>query len=319
MSALHLDRTRGLFSSLHAWAWRQDENFTTELLAGVLREALRRAPESALRFLGWLAPGFGWDGIDPASVMIRTQSRSLESIPDVQVVAPGLRVDIECKVESRVDLDQLVRHKMGMRTSGERNAGLVLITRCPETIPDDLGLTAHRRWVEVAKQLTAMSWPEPVIEWVAHSMVRFLEERGMAIQRIDGALVSGLSSLQHLLLLIDEAMTALGIRTTRSGGTREIGRGGDPGSVYPTLKQVGVWVQLERPGIVHVLTREVDPEAWKRTPGPGELTSEWWVVPVDLQAEGFFEPDFTVERQQTFLFERIKSVFDFGATIAPLR
>lgn len=312
-------RQHNLFKALHTWAWRQDENFVTELLVGFLREALKRTPQAGIEFIDWLAPGLGWTTVDPLAVEVRTQQRSLESIPDIRITAPGRVVDVECKVESPVDSGQLARHLAGVRSTGEPNSGLVLITRYPTPVDSSVtALTAHRRWFEIAKQMSATKWPEPVVDWVAGSIVRFFEERGMIMKRIDENLVPGLSALQQLLLLIDESMVALGIRTARSGNSNEIGRYGEPGSAYPALKQVGVWVQLERPGVVHVQTRDADREKWKQTAGPGEVTRwGWWVLPLDLQAAGFFSPELGLDRQQELFVAKLKECFEYGASIAP--
>lgn len=140
----------------------------------------------------------------------------------------------------------------------------------------------------------------------------------MVMKRIDESLVPGLASLQQLLLLIEESMVTLGIRTSRSGTSTEIGRAGEPGSAYPMLKQVGVWVQLERPGVVHVQTREADRDKWKQTAVLGEINRwGWWVLPLDLEAEGFFAPEIGLDRQQELLVAKPKQCFDYGASIAP--
>lgn len=310
--------SRGFFASLHAWAWRQDENFITELLAGFLREALLHDPVHAAQFLRWLAPSCDWSLLDPAVITVRTQIRSLQSVPDIQILAPHMRVDVECKVESPVDQDQLSRHLSGLPPESEATGGLVLVTRYPVVFEARETLVAHRRWFEIAEQLNSIGWSTPVTAWLSENVVRFLEERGMVAKRIEEGLVPGLGSLQNLLAMVDETMRMLGIRVRVGTNQSEIGRGGPGAPVYPRLKEVGVYIQLARPGVVHVQVREVDPKAYGENPGPGRLNDwNWWVVPLDLVAEGFFAPECDVDHQQAFLSRRIKEIFDFGAKIAP--
>ena len=98
-----------LLVELHRWAWRQDENFTTDAFAHLLRHLLTEQPAAGVELLTRLIGGAIEIPLSVAdSVAIRTQKPTEENgIPDVRISGSGFLVLIEVKVGAEVDLEQL--------------------------------------------------------------------------------------------------------------------------------------------------------------------------------------------------------------------
>ncbi|MGB6848664.1 MAG: hypothetical protein WBG05_10740, partial [Thermoanaerobaculia bacterium] len=69
-----MNADNNLLVELHRWAWRQDENFTTEAFAHLLRHLLSEQPEAGLDLLELLIGSQGKiSATEASSVSIRTQ------------------------------------------------------------------------------------------------------------------------------------------------------------------------------------------------------------------------------------------------------
>lgn len=305
----------GFFGSLHRWAWRQDENFTTELLAAVLRAALSHEPSLALRLINWISSGqVVWSEPDLGRIEIRTQSWSLESIPDLRIATTNKCVLLECKIECPVSRAQLENHLAGLAAEHATEKGLVLLTRDAAPLDEVPSGISKRRWHDLARTMAAECVADPAMDWIVREAVQFLREHGMAIDQVDSSLVSGLTALQRLLLMAEQVMTDLHLQPKTNRSPREHGCHGEPTESYSPLVGVAVWIKLTQPGVIRIEARHVDRIAWQRI-HRGDLDAKnVWSEEVDLQQHNFFERD--VHGQLDILRELLHDAYRFAAAVA---
>jgi len=103
-----MEPDNNLLVELHRWAWRQDENFTTDAFAHLLRHLLAEEPAEGVALLKRLVGGATEIPLSEAdSVAIRTQKPTEKrGIPDLRITGPGFLVLIEVRVGADVNLDQ---------------------------------------------------------------------------------------------------------------------------------------------------------------------------------------------------------------------
>ena len=99
------------FSTLHQWAHRQDENFTTEAFFSVVRILLERQPETAIGLLARLTGGAIQASTDAKSIVTQTQIRTGAGVPDAGISADGVQVYLEAKVAAEISTDQLEAYR----------------------------------------------------------------------------------------------------------------------------------------------------------------------------------------------------------------
>ena len=82
-----------LFLNLHRWAHRQDENFKTDSLAFLLRQAIAKEPRLAERLLDQLT-GMSWEReLSRHPVSVETQHHTVRP-KRLEAPSPGLSIGI---------------------------------------------------------------------------------------------------------------------------------------------------------------------------------------------------------------------------------
>lgn len=310
------------FIPLHAWARRQDENFTSELLTAILRTVVGRDRHVGSQLLNWIGgQQVTWTPPDLEAVTVRTQYHGPASIPDIRISTPTKCVDIECKITQPADRDQLLRHLRGLGEVEVPEKALVLLTRYTVDAASIPAGVVWRRWQDLAKSFASEQCADAVSGWLIAELVRFLGERGMALDHVDSSLVSGLASAQGLVVMAEEVLRDLGVvpRSSRSG--KEWGWWCEGGDVYEPLGMVGVWVQLDRPGFIRVNAQAVDEIRWNGSTQRGYLGGACtgghdWSEDIDLLQDGFFDLD--VQTQQGYLRAKLESAYRYAAGVAAL-
>src|SRR5712691_267420 len=123
-----------LFTRLHKWAARQDENFLTESLAVVTEQLLILAPAVGTRLISRLTGGFvDVRPEDATTIDVRTQVEAGQGRPDLEICTPDRLVWTEVKAESELRIGQLEGYRVLLGATGVELTRLVLLTRYPET------------------------------------------------------------------------------------------------------------------------------------------------------------------------------------------
>jgi hypothetical protein len=125
-----------LFVDLHRWAERQDENFTTEAFAHLLRHILSNEATFGIRILNKLT-GLAWPVEAAREIQIVTQVTVDEGRPDIEIGLDRIHlVFVEVKVEARLWPDQVARYRAALSRARGSRAPLILLTKYPIVFPD---------------------------------------------------------------------------------------------------------------------------------------------------------------------------------------
>ncbi|MCW5969234.1 MAG: PD-(D/E)XK nuclease family protein [Blastocatellales bacterium] len=190
------NQSKNLLLSLHRWAVRQDENFTTEALVFVLNHLLLHEPKAARSLLERMTDGFlnvGELGID--RIRIATQTTIAEGRPDIEISAPGHRIYIEVKVDAALEATQLERYRQGLASSGVPNTQLILLSRYPMSATNSAQPDRTLRWYQVSAMLEdemRSRVKNPKSGYLIQQFVEFLQARNMSSRRVASAVSQGL-------------------------------------------------------------------------------------------------------------------------------
>jgi hypothetical protein len=265
-----------LFTRLHKWAARQDENFLTESLAVVLEHLLVLAPAVGTRLVARLTGGF----IDlppegASAIELRTQVEAGQGRPDLEVRSPHRLVWVEVKAESELRAGQLEGYLVLLRDCGVEQTRLVLLTRYPEVFQrEDARPDLEVRWFEFAdwleNELPASEAAGEVAGFLARQFLDFLGARSMTLAQVGKYMPEGLRALSNLMNMLFEAATACKVSVKKAVGWDYIGLNLD-GLKY------WVGVNFSAPEKLWFATRcRIDVDAATRL-GVGELAEESWV------------------------------------------
>lgn len=118
-----------LFSRLHKWAARQDENFLTESFAVVLEYLLARENEIGIGVIKTLTYDFWQDASDLSGpIDIRTQISTNEGRPDLEIATLEHIAVFEVKAEAEVRIGQLEGYRRYLQTCPQAKKALFLIS-----------------------------------------------------------------------------------------------------------------------------------------------------------------------------------------------
>src|SRR5262245_31917094 len=116
-----------LFHRLHKWAWRQDENFTTESLTVLLEQLLVLVPAVGVSLVRHLTGGFtDVRPEDGSTIELHTQVEAVTGRPDLEIRTPHRIAWIEVKVESELRTGQLAGYRVLLKETGVAQTWLVL-------------------------------------------------------------------------------------------------------------------------------------------------------------------------------------------------
>ena len=157
-----------LFVTLHHWASRQDENFTTEVFVYLLKYLQINEKNSFLRLVANLS-GNLFEVNESDEIEITTQVRNNEIIQDIQLQTSNKLVFVEVKLGSNLGRKQVATYLDFLKRSSYKieNTLLVCLTRSP--ISGEITDGAYPiRWYQVAR------WFEEEIESINNTTSKFL-------------------------------------------------------------------------------------------------------------------------------------------------
>lgn len=266
-----------LFSRLHKWASRQDENFVTEALTVLLEQLLLDAPESGCRLIRGLTGSFlDVRADDAATIEIHTQVNLQRGRPDLEICTPHRLVWIEVKIESTLRAGQLAGYRVLMAESGYADTRLILLSRYPEyyAADDDVRPDGELRWFELAEmletELTMIAAASSTAGYLARQFFEFLKERDMTLTQVNKMMPEGTRALGHLMTMLNEAAAANKVSAKISVGWDYYGL---------TLDGTRYWIGINfsEPDKVWFGTRaEINVDAARRL-GVGKIEEESWV------------------------------------------
>jgi hypothetical protein len=282
-------RSPNLFTRLHKWAHRQDENFLTETFAFVLQFLLDQEPELSVRLVRELTgERISLPPADAKHLEIRTQVLSDEGTLDIELKTPGHLVYIEVKSASEVRLEQLVRYRRLIDQSDAPSKWLILLTRYPAPTAVSLPVDFFVRWFQVAEwlQRLATEFPvKPVGRFLIEQFIGFLRQRNMVMGQVTWELPAGVRALRSLADMLYEAANGCGIQAQIMGGKNEFG-------VWLDGKRYWAGVYFDRPEMLQFETYNtaIDKNKaenlavgavyeWSTAPGFG------WKREIDLESE----------------------------------
>ena len=221
-----------LLRTLHRWATAQDENFTTDAFAHLLRHLVSEEPEAAARVLARITGRECWDSLlqaPPESRRVETvtQGPVAEGVLDIKVEAPGVLVYIEVKTGSDVNPDQLRRYRAELERAVAHEKVLVLLTRkhvdltrIPTRLDNAVRWFQVGEWLEELK-LANQNEKSRVTAYLIRQFTGFLKERGMSVDKVTWQLTDGVRSLVYLKQMLYEAVSNFGCEEIGQVGAQE--------------------------------------------------------------------------------------------------
>ncbi len=207
-----------LLVNLRKWVSRQDDNFTTESLAHLLRHLCENESEVAARLLTKMTNcsiAFTPDTTKVAT--IKTQVTTEEGRPDIEISFPGSLVYVEAKVESGLGPDQLKHYRRELDRAGNKGRPHKRLSFCSHGIrhlTQSVKPDAAIRWHDIAEWLSLERCQntinDPVSAYLVDSFLGYLKERGMIMEPVRRDLIGGAQDLWNLILMLKEAATACG-------------------------------------------------------------------------------------------------------------
>lgn len=218
-----------LFSALNRYdGSRSAENYLTEAFAFLLRALLEEERAKGVQFLNRLCgtdEAFAFSADD--RIAVETQRRTEDGQPDIAICAADTVAYVEVKKEARPHDGQLPGYVRALRHSGAMATRLVVLTRYRIEVPASICQPVHCvRWFQVRDWLTAAGFESDVARYLATQFSSFLEENGMAIERISWELAPGAVALRDFTKMLLAAIEAAGIEAkvgTVRGTDRYIG------------------------------------------------------------------------------------------------
>lgn len=202
----------GLFVETGRWASAHPENFLTDAFAEVLR-VCREREQMTFTHLMSLLSGLDESAFSSADFDVSTQIETALGYPDMQILGDAVRVLVEVKDRSPVDISQLQRYLDVLTNATESDTALSLLTR-NRVVPDGLsGQVNAISWGQVGTLLESklgMIELDPVVGYLIHEFLDLLEEREMAIKRVGWELNEGIQQFQNLKALLRDALESVG-------------------------------------------------------------------------------------------------------------
>ena len=181
-----------LLIELHRWAHRQDENFTTEAFAHLLKELIKDIPEEIDSLMHTLT-GVDLQQGSWAGAVVDTQVHTKHGTPDVSICLPELTIYIEVKVEAELTDGQAEGYLSALEELAEcKDTKLALLTKYPA--PASVSIDVHRaRWFEIIDELEKLELQNlsDISSYLIVQSKDFLTAKGMAIPKIRSGISAG--------------------------------------------------------------------------------------------------------------------------------
>jgi hypothetical protein len=253
-----------LFFNLHKWAIRQDENFTTEAFAHLLRYLRDFEPEAAVQILTKLVGNDSRISIGRLKELyIETQIPTEKGTPDIRLRTLDSLVYVEAKVESGLGSRQMTCYREELKQSGVPNTALILLTRYPpELPPGESPPDAYVRWYQVAHwlifEMERQAIRGPIGIYLTQQFVGFLKARNITMERVGWELPGGIRACRNLMTMLGEVIASRNLRYTRATAWDYI-------AYYPVFldRQLFVYLHYDRPGAICFDTNQMPVDSEK--------------------------------------------------------
>lgn len=216
---------RNLFAALAKYPGTEAENYLTESFVFVLQQLLSREESAAHAFIERLIGVELFAGENsPAVVQISTQVRVEGGIPDIEIRIPDeLHAYIEVKHDAHLGFGQLEFYKSVVERSLEPTKVAILLTRSrsssveTELAPDEYH---HVCWYEVHRWFSSLTTEDPVLKFLIHDFISFLEAKRMSHQKIKWAYEEGVPALIDFTDMLESVIAEVvpDLKMTRTAG-----------------------------------------------------------------------------------------------------
>lgn len=297
------DHRKDLFSSLFKWAYRQDENFTTDAFVFLVGELMNREPLLTKRFLGWLC--FEDEGATTFAGLpnIGTQLKTDDGTPDIHISAPGVFVLVEVKKGSDLHEGQLRQYHGLLQKREEAVKRLVLLTAFDATFADDERPHRWIRWDEVTTWFMRNPPTDQVAMWLVAEFLSFLRRQVMTIEKVEWQYVEGSKALFSLTAMLEKALELATIpQHQRSAAWNSRG-------VYTKDKQFWVGIYMNRPEMLRFQFDAAKPDVKKLSEFGWEFLDNAHTTTLDLSTEGVHFFARTKESQLALVTEFVRNAF----------
>jgi hypothetical protein len=197
---LMLNQSNNLLINLHRWAFKQDENFTTESFVHLLNHLLVDEPKIAIRILRKLTDDFLRLKVrEVANVQIIAQPITDSGRPDIEISVGNYLVYIEVKVESEINENQLKRYRKVLKGCEDKQTKLIVLSKYPISSDLEIKPDLAVRWYQVADWLERelrSDRIEPLTRFFIEQLIEFLAKQNMVIKRVKSKISESLKSYQ---------------------------------------------------------------------------------------------------------------------------
>lgn len=197
-----MPRGNNLPIQLFRWASHQEENFTTEALAHLLRHVATHSPDAAYSLLSQL----GGDVLKDAApgelrkLKIQTQRAwSPGGIPDMTIEGEDTLLLVEVKVGAKIDTEQLRSYMEILAHDSRSKKGLSLLAT--ESAPAETPKGIHQmRWFDVADRLDQVRKEvdegHSVTTYLLDQLSTYLASRRLAIAAVRSQVSEGIRAFE---------------------------------------------------------------------------------------------------------------------------
>lgn len=270
-----------LYNNLHKRSSGWDEDFLTEALVHLVKFLQELEPKACYKILNILTNNLvnKFDA-GVSEISISTQLSTKHGIPDICIKHSDFMVFIEVKVDADFHKGQLEGYKVELNQSGNPNTRLNTLTRYGQT-GDNPDVNVAFRWNQIADWLEQLVLTHKVAIFLRNEFVGFLKQRGVAMDKVEWDLVSGVKSFISLLNMIMEAMVAAHVKHHAVSPAKDwYGYY----RKYDEPKKIFVGIYFTNPSRVYVQTEgfklDDDLEVTK-----GEVVNGQWTETLDLSSE----------------------------------
>jgi hypothetical protein len=243
---------KNLHRSTSGW----DEDFLTEAFVHLLR-LLQDNDSDIFESLLRKITGDLLDKVDAdvSEIEISTQfDTKINGIPDIRLNHPDFLVLIEVKVDAGFHDGQLEGYRLFLDKRDVLFTRLITLTRYGQS-GDQPEVDLAIRWNQIADWLEKVTLQTQPTDYLRNEFVDFLKIRGVAMDKVNWTMESGLTELQNFLNMIAEALAIAKIKTKSTAGTSA---GGYQGffSNTETGQRIYICVYFNQPAKLFVHTEK---------------------------------------------------------------
>lgn len=202
-----------------------EENFNTELLVFLLRYSIENKTELVNIFFEKLE--LKTDKSD--KIEIFTQKKYKNSIPDIAIESTKLLILIEVKVEADINMyreeegqkEEFNQVEKYERIESNKDKKIFLLTKhaISSNFSNCESFIKNIRWHEIIRMMKDyISGKSLDIEVSYIKMaIEFWEERSMSLEKVDSNIISGIKSLNNLMIMLENSIRSIDGLSYKSG------------------------------------------------------------------------------------------------------